>query len=151
MLNTLAISKEQGFLQWGGGEKSKRAFPVTTKFGTSVIFLLALVVSQVFAETPQHTQVPHIKFVNIADSTQGLSGFSQFPAINNRGAVAFVAIQDAEQKVFRSDRQGTAQLASATGELTFFADNVAINAAGIVAFESGLARVGRPLGIFTSD
>ena len=44
--------------------------------GRFVLVLFALYAGQAFAQLPQGT---HIKFENVADSTQGLSDFSQFP------------------------------------------------------------------------
>jgi hypothetical protein len=121
------------------------------KFGSlAAVFVLALFARQASAETPQNS---HIKFTNVADSTQGLFGFSQFPAINNRGAVAFVATQSGTgQEVFKWDHRDLRTIASTSGtNFTFFADDVAINAAGIVAFLAGLNTGGRATGIFTSD
>jgi hypothetical protein len=115
-----------------------------------MVFTLTLLASQAVAESPQGA---HIKFVNVADTTQGLSDFSQFPAINNRGAVAFVATQNGtEQDVFKWERRELRTIASTTGgPFTFFSDNVVINAAGIVGFQASLGTVGRASGIFTSD
>jgi hypothetical protein len=127
------------------------ARPSAGKFGSlAAAFLLVLSVGRAFAETPQNI---HVKFVNVADSTQGLSGFSQFPAINNRGAVAFVATQSGTgQQVFKWDRSDLRTIASTNGtNFTFFADDVVINAAGIIAFHASLNTGGRATGIFTSD
>src|SRR5690349_5668201 len=118
--------------------------------GLGLATLFLMVVVHASAQLPRH---PHIQFVNVADSTQGLSDFSQFPAINNRGAVAFVATQsDATQVVLRSDRQGLKQIASTTGsQFTSFSDDVVINRSGVVGFRAGLGTVGRAAGIFVSD
>lgn len=121
------------------------------RFGSlAALLVLTLFAAQAFAETPQTTR---IKFVNVADSTQGLVGFSQFPAINNRGAVAFVARQNGgDQEVIKWERRDLRTIASTSGtNFTSFADDVAINAAGIVAFHAGLNTGGRATGIFTSD
>ena len=87
--------------------------------------LLVVSACPAFAQT-------HIKFVNVADSTQGLSQFSQFPAINNRGAVAFVATQnDATQDVFKWDDRGLRTIASTSEQrFSLFTDDVVINAVG---------------------
>jgi hypothetical protein len=116
----------------------------------AAMLLLALLANQTFAETPQTT---HIKFVNVADSTQGLSGFSQFPAINNHGAVAFIATQPGiGQGVFKWEHRGLTTIASTSGSsFTFFGDDVVINATGVVGFHAGLNTGGRATGIFTSD
>jgi hypothetical protein len=91
--------------------------------------------------------------VNVADSAQGLSGFSQFPAVNNRGAVAFVATQNGtEQDVFKWEHRDRKTIASTTGgPFTFFTDDVVINVAGVVGFRATLNTGGRAAGIFTSD
>ena len=120
------------------------------KFGSlAMALLLALCANQAPAK---HLQTPNIIFVNVADSTQGLSGFSQFPAINNRGAVAFVATQNGTGQVFKWDRHGLRTIAStADNPFTFFSDNVVMNDAGVVGFQASLNAVGRASGIFTSD
>jgi len=97
-----------------------------------------------------------VEFVNVSDSTQGLSDFSQFPAINNRGAVAFVARKkDTTQAVFKSEHNGLKEIASTsstTGNpFTFFTDDVVINAAGVVGFRSLVTSGPRAEGIFTGD
>src|SRR5215467_2587586 len=86
----------------------------TGKFrGLAAALLLALSAGRALAETPHNI---HIKFANVADSTQGFSGFSQFPAINNRGAVAFVAAQNGgSQCVFKWERRKLTPIASASG------------------------------------
>lgn len=118
--------------------------------GRIAMLLVALFAGQALAHSQQTAQ---IRFVNVADSTQGLSDFSQFPAINNRGAVAFTAVQSgAGQEVFRHDRNGLSPIALADGStITFFSDDVAINDSGVVAFRAGLNGIGRPIAIFTSD
>jgi hypothetical protein len=117
--------------------------------GLAAALLLALSAGQALAETPQNI---HIKFANVADTTQGFSGFLQFPAINNQGAVAFVAAQNGTQGVFKWEHHKLTPIAS-TSDSNFisFADDLAINAAGIVAFHAGLNKGGRATGIFTSD
>jgi len=114
------------------------------------ILLVALFAGQAFAQPQQKTQ---ISFVNVADTAQGLTGFSQFPAINNHDAVAFTAVQPGTaQEVLRWDRSVLSSIALADGNtLTFFSDDVAINDSGVVAFRAGLSGIGRPTAIFTSD
>ncbi len=114
---------------------------------TSLAALLLVVSAcQAFAQT-------RISFVNVADSTQGLSQFSQFPAINNRGAVAFVATQsDATQDVFKWDDRGLRTIASTIDKrFSLFTDDVVINASGVVGFRAILTTGRRAAGIFTSD
>lgn len=103
-----------------------------------------------FAQAPQTTR---IKFANVADSTQGLSQFSQFPAINNRGAVAFIATQsDTKQGVFKWDDRGLRTIAStADDRFSLFTDDVVINPSGVVGFRAILTTGRRAAGIFTSD
>src|SRR5436305_1129726 len=146
MLNISAISQNRAGVP---AQKSQRLSP-GVKFGTlAAMCLLALFASQASAESPEKT---HIKFVNVADNTQGLSEFSQFPAINNRGTVAFIAQNGSGQEVFKSEGRKTRTIASTTGsQFTFFADNVVINAAGVVGFLAGLNAPGRVTGIFTSN
>ncbi len=117
--------------------------------GRFVMVLLALYAGLASAQSQQKS---HIKFVNIADSTQGFSGFSQFPAINNQGSVAFLAIQGTDQKVFRWDRRRQNAIAStATAPFTSFTDDVVMNDAGVVGFRALLSTGPRAAGIFTSD
>ena len=111
--------------------------------------LLMLCAGQAFAENPARLQV---QYVNVADSTQGIGDFSQFPAINNQGSVAFIATQGPDQDVFKWDRRNLAVTAStATAPFTFFTDDVVINEAGTVGFRAGLSTGLRAVGIFTSD
>ena len=131
--------------------RAQSARPAAGRFASlAAVFLLAAFAGQASAEAPHGS---HITFVNVADSTQGLSIFSQFPAINNRGAVAFVATQSGgEQKVFKWDRRDLRPIASTDGSnFTFFADDVVLNDAGLVAFHASLNTGGRATGIFTSD
>src|SRR5436305_7186522 len=66
--------------------------------GLLLAFVLTIFGSQTFAPSKK----PHFTFVNVADSTKGLSAFSKFPAINDAGAVAFVATNSGKkQGVFR--------------------------------------------------
>lgn len=116
----------------------------------AAVFVLALFAGQAFAQTAQKTQV---EFVNVADSTQGLGQFSQFPAINHRGVVAFVAKQGVtEQSVFKWEGSDLTAIATTTGSsFTFFTDDVVINNSGVVGFRATLNTGGRAAGIFTSD
>lgn len=116
----------------------------------AAVFLLVLFGGQAFARPARDAS---IKFVNVADSTQGLSEFSQFPAINDRGAVSFVATQNGTvQQVFKWEHRGLRSIASTSGShFTFFSDNVVINNAGVVGFQASLDTGGRAVGIFTTD
>src|SRR5436305_9465058 len=81
------------------GRSTRHTYRAAGKLGTlTAAFLFAVFAGQISAETPHDL---HIKFENVADSTQGLSLFSQFPAINNRGAVAFVATQSGAGEVLK--------------------------------------------------
>jgi hypothetical protein len=120
----------------------------STVAGTFVA-LFAMFAAQASAQPQQGT---HVKFVNVADSTQGLSGFSQFPAINNQGEVAFLATQGTDQKVFRWDRRSLKEIAStATAPFTSFSDDLAMNDTGVVSFRATISTGPRAAGIFTSD
>src|SRR5581483_7383643 len=102
-----------------------------------LVFLLAVPGSQTFA---QNSEKPHFTFANVSDSTQGLSAFSKFPAINNAGAVAFIA-SDSNNKpgVFRWQEGEIATMASeSNGLLASFGDDVVINDTGIVAYDANL-------------
>ena len=131
-------------------KQAQGARPAASKFASlAAVFLLVLFAGQTFAETPQ---TAHIKFVNVADSTQGLSEFSQFPAINDRGAVAFVATQNAGQGVFKWEHHNLRTIASTAGSsFAFFTDDVVLNASGLVGFRATLNTGGRAAGIFVSD
>ncbi len=112
--------------------------------------LVAIFVLTMFNVASAQTRVT---FENVADSTQGLSDFSQFPAINNRGAVSFVATQNGvNQEVFKWERRNLKTIASTTdARFSFFTDDVVINSPGIVGFRALLTTGGRAAGIFTSD
>lgn len=97
------------------------------------------------------TATGKLKFVNVADSTQGFSGLSQFPAINNRGEVAFVANwTDSGQGVFRWEDGGISTIVSNRG-LKSFGDDLAINSAGVVAYDASLASSANDRAIFISN
>jgi hypothetical protein len=115
-----------------------------------VMLFFALYAGQASAQLSQSI---HLKFENVADSSQDLSDFSQFPAINNQGLIAFVATQNgADQKVFKWDRSNLNAIATtASAPFTFFSDDVVINDAGTVGFRAALSTGTRAVGIFTSD
>jgi hypothetical protein len=97
------------------------------------VLLLAVFVAQ----APAQAKKEGFKFENIADSTQGLAGFSRFPAINNGGAVAFVATgSDRKQGVFKLQGGTLVTIASQSGALDTFSDDVVINSAGVVGYGS---------------
>jgi hypothetical protein len=112
--------------------------------------LLAMLGSQTFA---QNSEKAHFTFVNVADSTQGFSGLSKFPAINDGGAVAFVASgSDKKQGVFRWQESEIATIASESdGLLTSFGDDVVINATGVVGYDANLIAGVNERVIRTSD
>src|ERR1051326_33604 len=116
----------------------------------AAVSLLMASACAAFAQTPQTTR---IKFANVADSTQGLSQFSQFPAINNHGAVAFIATQsDTKQGVFKWDDRSLRTITStADDRFSLFTDDVVINPSGVVGFRAILTTGRRAAGIFTSD
>lgn len=118
--------------------------------GRVAMVFFALYAGQASAQSRQDA---HIKFENIADSNQGLSDFSQFPAINNQGSIAFVATQNGvDQKVFRWDRRNLTEIATtAVAPFTFFSDDVVINDAATIGFRAALSIGPRAMGIFTSD
>jgi len=117
--------------------------------GLAAVFLLVVSACTAFAQAPQKT---HIRFANVADSTQGLAQFSQFPALNNRGAVAFVATQSGTQGIFKWDDRGLKTIVSTTdARFSLFTDDVVINASGVVGFRAILTTGRRAAGIFTSD
>jgi len=129
----------------------KQSIPRSARIFASLlaVWLLAVFSSQARAETPQSLR---IKFVNVADTSQGFSEFSQFPAINNRGAVAFVAQTDVGQEVVKWDHHNLTIMASTTdARFGFFTDDVVINASGVVGFRAILNTGRRAAGIFTSD
>ncbi|HXC94543.1 MAG TPA: choice-of-anchor tandem repeat NxxGxxAF-containing protein [Edaphobacter sp.] len=94
---------------------------------------------------------PHsnFRFVNIADSTNGFTAFSTFPAINNHGAVAFEASVPGGDGIFKSQDGAVTTIAqSSPGGFGLFGRDPVINEAGTVAFG---ANIGTAAGIFTSD
>lgn len=124
-------------------------FKTSWAAGRFLMLLFAVYAGQASAQSQQG---PHVTFVNVADSTQGLAGFSQFPAINNQGQVALLATQGTDQKIFRWDRRSLNEIAStATAPFTSFTDDVVMNDAGLVGFRALLSTGPRAAGIFTSD
>lgn len=118
--------------------------------GLLLTLSLTIFGSQTFA---QNSERSHFKFVNVADSTQGLSDFSKFPAINESGTVAFVASgNDKKQGVFRWQDGEMATIASESdGLLTSFGDDVVINATGIVGYDANVIAGVNERVIRTSD
>ena len=91
-----------------------------------------------------------IEFSSVIDSTQGYSSFGTFPAMNNRGDVAFTAVQAIYgQGVFRAREEGEKLTVIARDGLQFFGDDVSMNASGVVAFSATTALGSRAL--FKSD
>ena len=115
-----------------------------------LVFLLAVLGSQTFA---QNSEKPHFTLANVSDSTQGLSAFSKFPAINNAGAVAFIASDsNNKQGVFRWQEGEIATMASeSNGLLASFGDDVVINATGVVGYDANLTAGINERVIRTSD
>lgn len=74
-------------------------------------------------------------FTTVVDSTQGFSDFQTFPAINNKGAVAFVANRSGYGNgVFRARAGEVVNLATEHDGLLAFGNDPAMNAAGAVVF-----------------
>src|SRR5215510_2472896 len=97
----------------------------------TVALLVALIAGQVSAVTPTNHD---FEFVNVADTSQGFSTFSSFPAINDAGEVAFVATgADFVQGVFKWTGGALTPIASSVnGYLSSFGNLVVINSCGIV-------------------
>ncbi len=90
------------------------------------------------------------EFTNVADSTQGYSGFQSFPAINNKSAVVFVASRNgAAPGVFRVRDGELTVIASPDDGLNTFGNNPAINASGLVVFDANTGSGSHA--IFTGD
>jgi hypothetical protein len=109
--------------------------------------LLASSSTQVFAQTKKE-----FRFVNVADTTQGLHAFSEFAAINDLGSVVFEAIDnDGKQGVFKW-RAGaiTTIVSESNSTQKDFADAV-INATDVVAYAANPSKTGNNRAIFTSD
>jgi hypothetical protein len=89
--------------------------------------------------------------VNVADSAQGFSGLSRFPAINNRGEVAFIANKAGSgQGVFKWE-EGRIKTIASSDNLNSFGDDVAINSLGVVGYDAALTNTANDRAIFTSD
>jgi len=97
----------------------------------------------------QNTGHPGFQFVNIADNTGGFTGFSTFPAINSRGAVAFEAVGPAFTEGIFEAQNGEITTVAAGNGLTLFGQDPVINDFGIVAYEANLNSTTRA--IFTFD
>jgi hypothetical protein len=120
------------------------------KSSLALAFLVAMLGSQTFA---QNSEKAHFTFVNVADNTQGFSGFLKFPTINNSGTAAFVAVdKDRKQGVFTwHDGQIATIVSESDGRVASFGDDVAINVAGVVAYDANVTGVLNDRAIFTSD
>jgi hypothetical protein len=110
--------------------------------------LLAAHAGYAFSQNRAHSD---FQFVNVADTTQGFTSFSTFPAINDHGAIAFEAtLPGAVDGIFRWKDGSMLQIAkSSPGGLSLLGADPAINASGTVVFEANLAPGVRA--IFTSD
>lgn len=91
------------------------------------------------------------EFENVADTTQSFTSFATFPAINDKGVVAFEATGPSiADGIYRWKDGVVLQIAkSSPGGLSFFGGDPAINADGTVAYEANVATGARV--IFTSD
>jgi hypothetical protein len=90
------------------------------------------------------------EFTNVTDSTQGLTDFQTFPAINNKSDVVLTAFRSGYgQGVFRSRHGEMTTIATETDGLHNFGNDATINAAGVVAFHA-ITNSGS-LAIFTGD
>ena len=132
------------------GNHETRTQRIPRSAGVTFATLVAILVLAMSNGASAQTRVT---FMNVADSTQGLSDFSQFPAINNRGAVSFVATHNGvEQQVVKWERGGLRTIASTNdARFSFFTDDVVINSSGVIGFRALLTTGGRAAGIFTSD
>ncbi len=89
--------------------------------------------------------------VNVADSTQGFSGFSQFPATNNHGSVALVAARTGDGPGVIKWEDGAIGTIASGGSLSAFGDDVVINASGVVGYAANLTGTVNDRAIFTSN
>ena len=109
----------------------------------STLALALMVPVSAFSQSPAPVVRKHsLEFLRVADTTQGFSSFRDFPAINNHGEVAFVAVPaNGREGVFRSRAEGAAQttIASEMDGLDLFGNEVSINADGVVAFSARTA------------
>jgi hypothetical protein len=91
------------------------------------------------------------EFVNVADSAQGFSGLSRFPAINNGGEVAFIANRvGSGQGVFKWE-EGRIKTIASGSKLNNFGDDVAINSTGVVGYDAAFTNSATDRAIFTSN
>jgi hypothetical protein len=117
----------------------------TTPFLTALLLFVSTV--SVSAESAKKYD---FEFTNVADSSQGFSDFQTFPAINNKGAVVFVAVRSGYgQGVFRSREGEVTTIASQRDGLQNFGNAPAINSGGVVAFNATTASGSSA--IFTGD
>jgi hypothetical protein len=129
--------------------KDSRVFSGKNQVVAAALLMLVVSVGHAFGQNKRDSD---FRFVNVADSTQGFTAFSTFPAINNDGAVAFQARGPAltDEGVFRWQDGTLRTIAKHTvGGPTLFGIDPVINAAGTVAFEANLSTGARA--IFTSD
>ena len=90
------------------------------------------------------------EFTNVVDSNSGFSDFQGFPAINQAGSVAFVAVKSGDGPgVFRVQEKNVTTIASEKDGLQFFGNDPAINASGVVAFGATISSGSRA--IFTGN
>ena len=116
-----------------------------------------LLTSGTVATFGQTTHTEKFRFLNVADSSQGFSTFTQFPAINNDGAVAFEATGPAFEApggtfgdgVFKWRDGVLTPLATTASGLSLFGIDPVINDLGVVAYEANLNALTRV--ILTSD
>lgn len=100
-----------------------------------------------FAQGLPHTA---FRFANVADNTKDFSQFSGFPAINNRGAVAFQALgAEFTDGIFRWQDGKVSPVATGADSLILFGLDPAINDVGVIAYEANLDSQTRA--IFTND
>lgn len=115
--------------------------------------LAVLTCAAAFGQNPtKHEAKYQIEFTQLVDSTGDFNSFGAFPAINNRGDVAFTANHHGDPGVFRV-REETAAVATIASNsrdsLSSFGADVAINPAGAVAFGATTSTGSRA--IFKSD
>lgn len=124
-----------------------------TPHASAALLLAVFLSTPAFPEDrPSTGRNYQFEFTNIADSTNGFVSFGVFPAINNRGEVAFNAVRaDGGAGVFRSrdSAEKVAVIASLADGLSQFGDDVALNSAGVVAFTATTASSSRA--IFKGD
>jgi len=136
-------------MNYNVGQQTKKTARVRSLFVAALLLACAFcTVTRAIAQITKND----FEFVNVADSTQGFGGFSQFPAINNRGAVAFVATRSGlGQGVFKWRHGRIMTIAQAGGLLSSFSDDVVINAAGVVGYAASVTTGANDRAIFTSN